>query len=96
MSKHENQDITGKEHSIVLQNRRKLILTGVKNVYGFTESEIFLYTTNGDLTIRGRDLQIHSVETDLGDMTVSGQIDCLRYSRGNRHEPRNIITKLFR
>jgi sporulation protein YabP len=96
MLKHETPDITGKEHGIILQNRGKLNLTGVKNVYGFTESEIFLYTALGDLTVRGRELQIHSVDTDTGNMLITGQIDCLRYSRGVRHEPRNIITKLFR
>jgi hypothetical protein len=41
-------------------------------------------------------MQIHSVDTDTGNMSVTGQIDTLRYSRSTRHEPRNIVAKLFR
>ena len=83
--------------SLVMENRRRLVLSGVKEVEGFTETEVSLFTEMGQLTGKGRNLRVSQVDTDTGELVMTGDaVTSLVYSDKPRRTPDNFITKLFR
>ena len=84
-----------KLHNLIMENRRKIVLTGVKDVESFNENDIVVITHSGGLKIRGRNLEIGKVSVETGDLEMTGDITSLHYSNVDR-TPNNIITKLFR
>lgn len=84
-------------HSLVMENRKRLVVSGVKEVEGFTETEVCLYTDMGQLTVKGRNLHVNQVSTDTGELIMVGDmVNSIVYSDRPRRTPNNFITKLFR
>ena len=84
-------------HGIVMENRKRLVISGVKEVDGFTETEVRLYTDMGQITVKGRNLKVNQVSTDTGELIMNGDmINSVVYSEKTKRTPNNIITKLFR
>ena len=44
-------------HSIIMENRRTMNISGITDVDSFDEKTIVLFTQLGELTIKGRELQ---------------------------------------
>lgn len=68
-----------KPHSISMEDRRKLSITGVEEVESFDEQEIVMSTNDGTLVVRGENLSISRLSVDSGDVNVQGQITALQY-----------------
>lgn len=66
-------------HSLSLEAREKLSISGVDDVSGFDENLIVLTTGQGDLTIRGQGLHIDRIDLDAGQLEVRGHIQELSY-----------------
>ena len=66
-------------HSLNLENRSRLNLTGVEDVSGFDESLIVLSTALGELTVRGEQLHIERIDLDSGQLDVRVKILELSY-----------------
>ena len=75
-----NNDIQHTEHTLTLNNRESLTLTGITDVDEFNEQEILAICELGELTIRGELLHIEELSIDSGKMSVSGKITSLNYS----------------
>ena len=69
-----------KSHNIIVENRNKFTLTGVKEVLSFDENTILLDTALGKLTVRGENLKLGQFDTAKGDISGSGEIYALVYS----------------
>jgi len=91
MNKHEQ----AKLHSMIVENRRKIVLTGVKDVESFNENDMIIITHSGGLRVKGRGLEISKINVETGDLEMTGVVTSLHYSDIDR-TPNNIITKLFR
>lgn len=83
-------------HNAILENRSRLMLTGVTDVDSFNEEEICLFTQLGELTIRGKCLHINEMSIDSGDLNVEGDIKSLIYGEKDRHKKLTALGKLFR
>lgn len=79
MAYDQGQRAVQKAHSVSMENRSKLSLTGVDDVSGFDESLIVLKTAAGALNIRGEGLHIGRIDVDSGQLEVSGKIQELSY-----------------
>lgn len=66
-------------HQVALEGRKKLVLTGVREVESFDEENIVLHTSCGTLIIEGKGLHIEKLSLDGGDVNVEGQVDLLSY-----------------
>ena len=66
-------------HSLRLEGRTKLSITGVVDVSGFDESMVVLSTGQGDLCIRGQELHIEKIDLDAGQLELRGHIQELSY-----------------
>jgi sporulation protein YabP len=84
-----------KLHNIIIENRKKIILTGVKEVESFSEDFLIAITHSGGLKIKGCNLEISKISVETGDLEMTGEVTSLYYSELDR-TPNNIITKLFR
>lgn len=84
------------KHNAVLENRQKLLLSGVTDVDSFNEQEISLYTELGELTVRGENLHINEMSVESGDLSVEGDIQALVYGDKNRRKKLTALGKLFK
>lgn len=69
-----------KNHNVIVENRGKFTLTGVKEVLSFDENTILLDTALGKLTLRGENLKLGQFDTGKGDISGTGEIYALVYS----------------
>ena len=91
-------DATGKSmssHSLILENRSKLSLTGVTDVDSFDETAIVAYTDYGELTVSGTDLHICVLNIEQGELTVEGNISGL-HSLNQQPKSSGLFARMFR
>ena len=81
-------------HSLTLNERKKLALTGATEVVSFDDSCVVVNTPLGTLVVQGRELQLKTLTEDGGNVAVEGYITSLAYE-----EPRptsNWLGRLLR
>ncbi len=83
-------------HNAILEDRQRLMLTGVTDVESFDEKQVGLYTQLGELTIRGKNLHVNEMSLESGELTVEGDIQALIYGEKDRTKKLGFIGKLFR
>ena len=66
-------------HSVVIESRGRLTVSGVEEVDSFDENTVVMYTSCGMLTVRGEQLHIDRLTTDGGELGMDGRIDSLQY-----------------
>lgn len=83
-----------KPHTLTLENRRKLALTGITEVVSFDEGLVVLNTTMGALAIEGEELHILALSLDSGCVTVEGVVNLLQYENRNEKVKRGFFKRL--
>ena len=78
-------------HSLQLDRREKLTMTGVTEVVSFEENLVVLRTGLGMLNIHGRDLKLKNLSLDGGQVAVEGQIAALIYEEPRQRGWRNLF-----
>lgn len=66
-------------HRLSLSERKKLTVTGVKEVISFEETSVILQTCMGLLTVQGSQLQLKTLSLEGGQVEVEGTITALHY-----------------
>ncbi len=82
-------------HNVIMEDRKSLTVTGVKDVDSFDEQTMIIYTDMGELTVRGTQLHINKLNTDMGELNVTGNIYGLAYT-DDRDKKSSLIGRLFR
>lgn len=67
-------------HSLVLDERERLSVTGVEDVASFDEASVIARTSRGLLIIRGEGLHIERLSLDAGELVVEGEVSALEYA----------------
>ncbi|MBQ2971414.1 MAG: sporulation protein YabP [Ruminococcus sp.] len=80
-------------HSLILDNRSTLSLSGVEDVPGFDEQTVNLSTACGTLIVKGENLHINKLNLDSKDVCIDGTINSLQYLNTNQ---KSIKSKLFK
>lgn len=89
--------IEDKKSTLNLESRKKLSVTGVKEVVSFNEEEINLNTVLGTLRIRGNNLKMNKLDVQNGDLVIIGHIDsCTYINKEKKKENDSILSKLFK
>ena len=70
-----------RSHSIHIDDRRLISVTGVKDVDSFNEQFVQLLTEAGELRIEGADLHITKLNLDEGQVMLEGEISALEYAK---------------
>lgn len=66
-------------HNVIIENRKRLNISGVKDVINFDDETILIDTHFGKITIKGEGLHIESFNTQTGDLSAEGQIHAVVY-----------------
>lgn len=91
----EEKNIVRKKHSVILEDRKQLSLSGVSDVSGFDEETVILETELGQLTVKGSSLHISRFSVETGELNLDGNIYSLVYAE-NRKTEGGFFSKLFR
>ncbi len=87
-----------KEHKLVLVNQKKLELTGIDEVDSFNQEEVILVThDNNLLAIKGEDLNVKNLSTEIGKVSIEGLIYEILYApqRESDNKRKGFMGKLF-
>lgn len=82
-------------HNIVLEDRKHLTVSGVRDVDSFDEMNIVALTTLGEMTVSGSNLRINRFSTDVGELAIDGDIAAIAYSENTR-EQGGFFSRIFR
>lgn len=90
--------VRSRSHSVLMENRERVTITGVEDVDSFDESAVLLVTGLGYITLHGVDLHINKLNLDEGQLIVEGEITGLEYSdhEGSRGRGGSFFGKLFK
>lgn len=91
----EEKKTTKMPHSLILENRKNMTLTGVSDVDSFDEQAVIAYTDLGELTIKGRNLHINKLSVETGELSLEGEIISMSYTE-NQSSSGGFLSKLFR
>lgn len=85
-------------HGISLSERKNIIVTGVKKIESFDETEFLMDTTLGFLNIKGSGLEIIKLDTYQGNVSIKGHIDSMIYmdNMGEKGKDESFWGKLFK
>lgn len=83
-----------KPHTLSLENRSGLKLTGVTDVESFDEDTIMAYTDYGCLTVSGSKMHVEELNLDSGILQVTGEVSALIYS-SKTEKSKGFIKRVF-
>ncbi len=82
-------------HNITLNERKNIMISGVKKIDSFDNQEFLLETSMGNLVIKGTDLEIIKLDTYQGSVSIKGLITSLVYQDSVKPEE-GLFSKLFK
>lgn len=91
----ENTKIS-RNHTLHIDNRQKVDITGITKVIAFNEDNIILSTIMGLLNIKGKSMKMNKLNVDNGDMSLEGEIISFVYTSKEGEKKENILKKLFK
>lgn len=68
-----------KGHSLLIENRGRMALTGIEDVISFDERSVVLASASGMLTVDGEDLHIIKMNVDSKELGIEGKINGINY-----------------
>lgn len=68
-------------HTLRLDSRSKLTVSGVTEVLSFEDTAALLETAMGQMMVEGENLQLKSLEAQTGVITIEGTVNALSYGR---------------
>lgn len=86
-----------KKSSLMLEDRKRLVLTGVIEVISFDDEKICLNTSLGSLVIKGEELKMNKLDVQNGDVIISGYVSNLTYSGTQaKASKKGLLANLFK
>lgn len=85
-------------HQLNLKERKTGTLSGVLDVISFDSEQILLETTQGMLTIKGKELHVSRLHLEQGEVDVEGVVDSLVYTEDGayaRKQKGSLMKRLF-
>lgn len=81
-------------HNVTINERKNIIISGVKKIESFDNEEFLLETTMGNIVIKGTELEIIKLDTYQGTVSIKGTINSLNYDSIKKEE--GVFSKLFK
>ena len=91
-------NISNYNHSISLLERKNLVITGVKKIDNFDNTQFILETIMGYLVVKGEGLELIKLDTLQGNVTIKGLVNCINYMEENtkKIKDESILNRLFK
>lgn len=68
-------------HTVLIEDRRRMRITGVVDVERFFEDEMTVLTGNGSLTVWGEGLKLGKLNPEDGQVLLEGNIISIEYAQ---------------
>ena len=81
-------------HTIIMEDRKKISLTGIKDILSFDDETVSVISVMGKAVIRGKEIKIESFNVDNGDMVIDGSFDALVYLNDSSAKG-SVLRRLF-
>ena len=88
------EEVIRSNHNIIIEDRKKLTLSGVKDVVSFDDETLLLETVLGRLTVKGAGLHIVNFDTASGDLFAEGKIYAAVYTSDEKNG--GFFSRVFR
>ncbi|MDD2377394.1 MAG: sporulation protein YabP [Bacilli bacterium] len=90
--------IASLNHNITINERKNIVVTGVKKIDSFNNEEFLMETSMGYILIKGSDLEIIKLDTYQGNVSIKGKINSLDYMEDSlkKEKEEGIFSKLFK
>jgi len=82
-------------HTVVIDGRERLSVSGVEEVESFDENIVIMLTTRGILEVRGENLHIGRLNLDNGELALEGLVFSVAYE-DDEAEKGGFFSRLFR
>ncbi|MEG0825914.1 MAG: sporulation protein YabP [Bacilli bacterium] len=84
-------------HNITINDRKNIIISGVKKIDSFDNEEFLMETNMGYVVIKGNELEIIKLDTYQGNVSIKGKIVSLIYMDNSKKEKEDgMFSKLFK
>lgn len=83
-------------HSVYMDNREKVSITGVIDIHSFDDELVLAETEQGILTLKGIDLKMSKLNVDNNELIVEGKIIALIYSDTDSTKKGGMFNKIFK
>jgi len=80
---------------LCLTDRNDLRITGVEEVISFDENGAELRCENGRLFVDGENIHISNLNTDSGEVNITGKINAMSYADETDKKRRGTLGRLF-
>ncbi len=90
--------IASLNHNVTINERKNIVVTGVKKIDSFNSDEFLMETSMGYIIIKGVDLEIIKLDTYQGNVSIKGKIISLDYMEDSlkKEKEEGIFSKLFK
>lgn len=83
--------------NLVLENRGRLSISGVLDVFSFDDQVVIVETELGLLTVKGEDLRINKLSIDTSEVVVEGDVYSMNYSEKDMDKKgASLLGKIFK
>ena len=85
-------------HHINVIDRKNVVITGVKKLNSFDESEFFVESVMGQMIIKGDNLELLKLDTYQGSLSIKGFISSIIYldGAGKKNKTDTVFARLFK
>lgn len=85
-------------HNITINERKNIVISGVKKIDSFDNEEFLMETTMGYIIIKGSELEIVKLDTYQGNVSIKGKINSLNYmeNASKKEKEEGIFSRLFK
>ena len=84
------------KHDIILKSRKKLEMSGIKDVSSYDDKEIVVQTDGTGISIEGDGLKIERFDSENGELIVNGLINSIYYFVKESSKKKKSITNIFK
>ena len=90
--------VTSYNHNVKINERKNIVISGVKRIDSFDNEEFLMETTMGYMVIKGAELEIIKLDTYQGNVSIKGRVNSITYmENSNKKEKEDgIFGKLFK
>lgn len=82
---------------ISINERKSIVITGVKKIESFDNEEFLLNTNLGAMLLKGANLEMIKLDTLEGNVSIKGKINSLQYLDSNeKSKDTGLFNKLFK
>ena len=93
----EKKPRSASRHSLIIDRREKITVTGMLDVISFDEETVIGETELGIIVVRGNNLHVNKINLENGELSVDGEIGGITYEDSAGYgKGKSLLGRLFK